>query len=287
MARHSVPKYQDLLWPTLRALITRGGSASIHELSEQIASDMKLSDEVLDVLHSEGPQSEFEYRLAWTRTYLKKYARTVDNTSRGIWTITTQGRKIKTEDKLRKLVRDRHAEETKTRRTQGKMPGGGNDHDEINGSEWKEVLLKIIRGIKPGAFERLCQFILRESGFLKVDVTGHSGDGGIDGTGILRVNLLSFHVRFQCKRYTGSVGARDIRDFRGAIIGRADKGLFITTGRFTKDAEREAIRDGAPAIDLIDGEALCDLLKDRSIGVTVKTKTVETVIPEKEYFTKF
>lgn len=122
----------------------------------------------------------------------------------------------------------------------------------------------------PDAFERLAQRILRESGFIRVEVTGRSGDGGIDGIGVLRVNLLSFHVLFQCKRYHGSVGASEIRDFRGAMVGRSDKGLFITTGTFTNEARREATRDGAPPIDLIDGDQLCDILKRLKLGVCVE-----------------
>ena len=112
--------------------------------------------------------------------------------------------------------------------------------------------------MEPGAFERLCQRVLRESGFTRVEVTGRSGDGGIDGAGVLRGDL----VRFQCKRHAGSVGAPAIRDFRGEVVGLSDKGLFITTGAFTKEAQREAVRDGAPTIDLIDGSELCILLKD-------------------------
>lgn len=115
-------------------------------------------------------------------------------------------------------------------------------------------------------FERLCQRILRQSGFLKVEVTGRSGDGGIDGVGVLRIALLSFQVYFQCKKWKGNVRAKDIRDFRGAMVGRTDKGLFMTTGSYTPDAQKEATRDGAPAIDLIDGEHLCDLLKDLETG---------------------
>ncbi len=137
----------------------------------------------------------------------------------------------------------------------------------------------------PSAFERLSQRLLREYGFIKVEVTGKSGDGGIDGTGVLRVNLLSFHVLFQCKRYSGSVGAGAVRDFRGAMVGRTDKGLIITTGTFTADARREATRDGAPAIDLVDGDALCDLLKDRGLGVTVRM--VEEVTVNEAAFADF
>jgi restriction system protein len=118
---------------------------------------------------------------------------------------------------------------------------------------------------------------LRESGFVKVEVTGRSGDGGIDGTGVLRLNLLSFHVLFQSKRYRGSVGAPIVRDFRGAMVGQADKGLIITTGTFTPEARRDATREGAPAIDLVDGEALCDLLKSLKIGVKVRTTESITV----------
>jgi restriction system protein len=141
---------------------------------------------------------------------------------------------------------------------------------------WKEHLLETLLTIEPSAFERLCQRVLRESGFVKVEVTGRSGDGGIDGTGVLRLNLLSFQVLFQSKRYRGSVGASVVRDFRGAMVGRADKGLIITTGTFTADARREATRDGAPAIDLVDGDALCDLL--RSLRIGVKVETVESVV---------
>ena len=110
----------------------------------------------------------------------------------------------------------------------------------------------------------MAQRLLRESGFTKVEVRGKTGDGGIDGVGVLRVNLVSFQVFFQCKRWKGSVGASEIRDFRGAMMGRADKGLFITTGTFTAQASDEATRDGATAIDLIDGDRLCELLKDNA-----------------------
>ncbi len=135
---------------------------------------------------------------------------------------------------------------------------------------WKDRLLATVKAMSPDAFERLAQRLLREAGFIKVEVTGRSGDGGIDGIGVLRVNLLSFQVLFQCKRYQGSVGAGAVRDFRGAMVGRSDKGLVITTGTFSADARREATRDGAPAIDLIEGDMLCDLLKSLQLGVSVQ-----------------
>ena len=280
MTKHQIPTSADLFWPTLNALEARGGSASIQELVEQVTADLLLPDEILDIPHNDGPKSEVDYRAAWARTRLKQVG-AIDNTSRGIWTITEMGRRIQTEKEIRELVRRERVKQRKERQSQTAEPEAENDGapDE---QDWKEALLGIVRQMKPDAFERLCQLVLRESGFTKVEVTGRSGDGGIDGAGVLRVNLISFHVRFQCKRYSGSVGAPEIRDFRGAMVGRADKGLFITTGGFTKDAQREAVRDGTPAIDLIDGIDLCILLKDLELGV--RTEAVEIAKPRPEFF---
>ena len=144
--------------------------------------------------------------------------------------------------------------------------------------QWREKLIECLRGMAPDAFERLCERLLRESGFIEVEVTGRSGDGGIDGNGIIRLaGLISFPVLFQCKRYRGNVSSGAVRDFRGAMQGRADKGLILTTGGFTNDAHREATRDGAPPIDLIDGELLINKLKELQLGVRISTKTVEVV----------
>ena len=282
MTTSEMPTHMDLLWPTLKALETRGGSASIQELFEQIANDLDIHDWILDQLHGSGPQTEVEYRAAWARTGLK-YVGAIENTSRGVWTITEKGRHIQSEDQIREFVRVANLERQTNKRkteTSSKVIRKGEDEE----PNWQVALLEVLRVMQPDAFERLCQRILRESGFTKVEVTGRSGDGGIDGAGVLRVNLISFHVRFQCKRYAGSVSAPEIRDFRGAMVGRADKGLFMTTGSFTRDAEREAVRDGAPAIDLISGTELCNLLRDLELGVTLET--VQVVNPTPEFFEK-
>ena len=278
MTEQKLPTYEDLLWPTLRVLTKRGGSATIQELSEDVAHELALADAVLNVRHGDGPGSEVDYRAAWARTHLK-WIRAVENPSRGVWTLTETGRRAQ-EAEVRDRVRQERAKRHQERRRDPKPDPV--DPDASNERDWKDSLLAIVRQIPPDAFERLCQRVLRESGFVKVEVTGRTGDGGIDGAGVLRVNLLSFHVRFQCKRYSGAVGTREIRDFRGAMVGRADKGLFLTTGGFTKDAQQEAVRDGAPAIDLIDGRDLCDLLKDHELGVG--TETVEVVRPRPEFF---
>ncbi len=162
--------------------------------------------------------------------------------------------------------------EAKEEREQS-LPNASETGDEISPDEqyddWKDELLDTLKAMDPSAFERLAQRLLREAGFVKVEVRGKVADGGIDGLGVLRVNLVSFQVYFQCKRYKGSVGSKEIRDFRGALQGRADKGLFITTGTFTSQASEEATRDGAIAIDLIDGDRLCELLKQYELGVRI------------------
>ncbi len=141
--------------------------------------------------------------------------------------------------------------------------------------------------MSPDAFERLCQRLLRESGFIQVEVTGRSGDGGIDGKGVVKLGgILSFHVIFQCKRYKDSVSSGAIRDFRGAMVGRADKGLFLTTGTFTQDARSEAQRDGAPPLDMIDGDDLIYMLKDLRLGIDVKEKMHEEISVNRDWFTK-
>ncbi|WP_350340776.1 restriction endonuclease [Candidatus Dormiibacter inghamiae] len=148
------------------------------------------------------------------------------------------------------------------------------DEGPVGSENWKDPLLDRLLGLSPSAFERLCQRLLKAAGFVTVIVTGRSGDGGIDGVGQHRLALLSFPVVFQSKRYRGSVGPDKVREFRGAMAGRGDKGLLITTGTFTPDASREATREGVPQIDLIDGDRLCDLLLEHRLGAKIVTSVV-------------
>jgi restriction system protein len=156
--------------------------------------------------------------------------------------------------------------------------------DVAGSSEWKEGLLSTLQNISPDQFERLARRLLREAGFVSATVTGKAGDGGIDGIGVYRVSLLSFPVFFQCKRYVGSVGSGAVRDFRGAMSGRGEKGLLITTGTYTSEAKRESTRDGAPPVDLIDGDQLCDLLKQYELGVHCTIRQIEDVAVAPGFF---
>ena len=267
-----LPSFDKFIIPIVHALRALGGSASVDELNTRVIQDLSLSDEVATYRRKTASVNEVPYRMAWARTYLKNGG-VLERTARGVWALTTHGREVSDADlkSIPTRVRKARPEVGQTIGDQTPTPFRPEETE-----TWKPRLLDILKQLSPDAFERLAQRILRESGFIKVEVTGRTGDGGIDGTGVLRIQLVSFQVLFQCKRYKDTVGASAIRDFRGAMVGRTDKGLFITTGRFTADARQEATRDGAPPIELIDGDELCELLRSLRIGIAIEI--VERVV---------
>ena len=276
----AVPKYDDLFNPLLAALHNLGSSASIAELEQSVAKVLKLTEADLEKPH-DGNRTKFSYNLAWVRTYLKRFG-LIENSARGVWALTAAGQKTSSVSKqeVKKLVQE------EDRRNRDKV-----DSLEVLEPEeigWEADALSALKKMPPDAFERLCQRVLRESGFIQVEVTGKSGDGGIDGRGVVKLGaILSFHVHFQCKRYKDTVSASVIRDFRGAMVGRADKGIILTTGTFTREAKAEALRDGAPPLDLIDGDEFVQMLKFYQLGITVKEKVVEEVTVASSWFENY
>lgn len=268
--------YDDMFNPLLQAMRELGGSASNSEVEEKVAEILNLSDKELNVIHR-GNRSKFSYRLAWTRNYLKRYG-LLENSRRGVWSLTKKGFEIKKVNKstVNKMVKSLDIVEKSKKIVDI-------NEDAETGEEWQDDLLNTIKKIDPSQFERLCQRLLRELGFANVVVEGRTNDGGIDGRGILKIGgVISFHVVFQCKRYKGSVGSPIVRDFRGAMSGRAEKGLLITTGTFSTEAKKEAKRDGATPIDLIDGIELSKTLKELNLGVEIEF--VEKVIIRQDFF---
>lgn len=285
MTKIDILTFDALMNPVIKALKELGGSGTIEEINTKTTEIVGLSDGQLEVLHDpeKGGQTEVEYRLGWTRTYLKKYG-VLENSSRGVWALTPKGRQL---DRVNpKTVKQFVKRFVQQQNKKARAVSDRGDLVEIDAeTSWRDEVLDILLEMDPSAFERLVQRLLRESGFTQVEVTGRTGDGGIDGRGIMRLGgLLSFQVIFQCKRYKGSVTVSQVRDFRGAMVGRADKGLLVTTGNFTKDAVREASRDGAPAIDLIDGDQLIDKLKELDLGVKTKVIEVEQITSDRKWF---
>ena len=283
-----VPSYDKMMIPVLQALFSLGGSGSNNEINEKVYELMNLSERVLQIPHNEkSTESEVDYRLGWSRTYLKKYS-LIDNSTRKIWTLIDPNLDVSklTSAEIVKFVREQIDSKKKVAYEENNLDVGIDIESDDNSIIWKDKLIETLLTIPPSGFEKLVQRLLRESGFVEVEVTGRSGDGGIDGKGIARMSgLLSFHVIFQCKRYKGSITPSQIRDFRGAMQRRADKGIFITTGNFTRDARKEATRDGAPPIDLIDGDLLCEKLKEFSLGV--ETKIVEEIEVDTAFFARY
>jgi restriction system protein len=268
------PKFVQLFEPVLLALRKLGGSARPAEVVEQIADDMNLPEEDLAETLDSGAL-RFRNLVAWARFYLVK-AGYIDASRRGVWALTEKGLATTSLDHGSALAVFK-AEHSKFPSSQGDHSKAEPVEEEISAptedggltvADYRQLALATLLGLPPAGFERFCQRLLRESGFQEVSVTGRSGDGGIDGIGILEVNpLVSFKVLFQCKRYKGSVVPSQVRDFRGAMSGRADKGIIITTGAFTTDARKEAVRDGAPPIELVDGEKLVDMLENLELGL--------------------
>jgi restriction system protein len=282
----------DLLYPTLEALRDLGGSARIDEIVERVAEREGFSDEDMAVRRSPGHHMGLiEYRLAWARNYLKNIG-AIENSSRGVWSLTPDG-KTMSADEIPDRVRTWKTEYNRAYYEKKKATADvlfDEDEEEAEAEpvlDWKEMLLDRLLEMQPDAFERLAQRLLKEAGFRNVEVLGRSGDGGLDGVGVYRVSLVSFPVFFQCKRYRGSVRAGAVRDFRGAMAGRGEKGLLISTGSFTRDARDEATRDGAPPVELIDGDDLCELLREYEVGVVTRERVIQEIEIDGAFFDQF
>lgn len=279
----NLPGYPALIEVTFIAIKELGGSGKNNEINEKAVQLLNLSEEVLAVPHLGSTSlSEVYYRLAWARTLLKNYGAIV-NSARCVWSITpgfsnmdkVDGDYIEKNCKKASKGSDTETPEQQMEDAGVEVP------EEVR--PWRKKLHNVLLNMNPYAFERLTQRLLRECGFDDVHVTKKSGDGGIDGTGKLKINgIFSFNIAFQCKRYQGSVGAPDIRDFRGSLTTDIEKGVFITTGTFSKQAVEEASNPGKQQIDLIDGEEYISKLAEFGIGV----REIKDYEIDEEYFLK-
>jgi len=280
----SVPTFDELINPAFIALKELGGSGSNDEIYEKVIELEGFSDELLSIPQSKNSnQSKVAYRLAWARTYLKKYG-VINNTSRGIWVINSNyenKEKFDTKELVKKVRLSSNA-------PKDILDDDILENDEIEipveNEKWRYELKEILYSIDPYEFEKLSQLVLREAGFSQVEVTKKSGDGGIDGIGKFKINgIISFKLAFQCKRYKGMVSSQEIRDFRGSMTTDIEKGLFITTGGFKRSAIKEATADGKKHIDLLDGDQLIDKLAELKLGV--KEEIIYSV--DRDFFEQF
>ena len=286
-SRHMVPNRYEMVKPTLASLRKRGGVASNQEIEEDIVAEMSLSEEAAAELHGEGPLTEVGYNAAWTRTLLRKIGAIEPaagpKTRQGVWTLTAKGRDVdwaesRAETQVKEAVRQyqeearqkKGQENSRTARTKAEQSASASPETDGDGAEdsWKADLMEVLRQLDPAAFERLCLLLLHATGIEDLVVKGGPGDGGADGTGRLKVGLVSFQVAFQAKRWSGTVGPAVVREMQGSMTSDVDHGIVITTGHFSPSAKTQAKAPGAKQVELVDGERLCELLDEHGLGVT-------------------
>lgn len=281
------PQFLVYISPIVETLKDMGGAGVTSDVIDRVIEKLQIPEKEVEKTIASGG-SRVRNRIQWARLYLTK-AGLLDSKIRGTWKLTDKGWNSVLSEKeveaLFKMVQSTFshvpAEENKNKKISSK-----NIEEDISTEEEEhsQKLLEIIHKLSATGFERICKRLLIECGFQNVQVTGKSGDNGIDGIGLLEINdLVSFKILFQCKRYKDSVGPGAIRDFRGAMQGRADKGIILTTGRFTKDAKLESIRDGVPPIELVDGEKLVEMFEKYELGL--KPKTVYDI--DQSFFEEF
>jgi restriction system protein len=273
------PAFLRYAVPILDTLKELGASGAAGEVVDRVIERCNLSEKEQQETTSNG-QSRVRNQIAWARFYLVK-AGLLGASERGVWALTPTGRTSELNaDGVLALFKDVHRQfsgkEAGTAAPPDKVASGESETEMLEGEpdaapdDYKVELLATLRSLPPAGFEQVCRRLLLESGFQQVVVTGRSNDGGIDGHGLLEVNpLVSFKVLFQCKRYgeRGSVTPSQVRDFRGAMQGRADKGLILTTATFSTEARKEATRDGVPPIELVDGDKLVAMFERAGIGL--------------------
>lgn len=272
------PQFLIYVKPLVEVLKNLGGSGATADVIDQVIMYMGIPDSEVEETISSGA-SKVRNRIQWARMYLVK-SDLMDSSQRGVWKLTEKGYEAKlSEEFIYSLFKKVHSTFQQDKKVKILTPVLEPDEIVVEDEAHGETLLAILKNLPPNGFEKICKRLLSEVGIHDVLITGGSGDQGIDGTGVIKVNeVVGFTVIFQCKRYKDSVVPHHVRDFRGTMQGRADKGIIITTGRFTAEAKREAIRDGVPPIELIDGERLITLFEKYQLGL--KPKVVYDLVPD-------
>lgn len=281
MAKKSKAEFIRWMGPMLDALRELGGSGKPREVVDLIAERCDLSDERLEETLKSG-QTRFYNQAHWARQYLA-WEGLLDSSTRGVWTLTPKGYETSLDEteardislkwvKIHAASRKKEEGAASSTDVETAADSATDIETEDGESSQEGDLLALLKKVTPQGFERICALLLRESGFVKVSITGGSADEGIDGIGTVEVNpFVSFKVLFQCKRYKGTVSRAQVGDFRNAMIGRVDKGIIMTTGTFSRDAVREAERDGAPPVELVDGQKLVEMFEKVELGLHRKT----------------
>lgn len=279
------PQFIRFFRPILKLLLESGGTSTPAEIVDRSIEMAHITEAEQEAVNKNG-QSRVKNQVHWARQYLV-WGGYLDSSRHGVWSLTDKAKDMAPND-IDPLEIFKNVQRTRSQGKQHQIPKTSPPDEpppnELEGQDHRSRLMEVLKSISPDGFERLSQRLLRESGFQHVTVTGKSGDGGIDGIGTLQVNpFVSFNVLFQCKRYQGTVTPSQVRDFRGAMMGRADKGIILTTGTFTLEAKKEARRDGVPPIELVDGDNLVDMFERLQLGLIPK----QTYDVDEKFFNEY
>ena len=305
MTPDELPAYSDLILPTVRAVITLGGSATGREITSQILADLAPSDDMLAVAQENRPDaSVLMERIAWARSYAKLIG-ALESPKRGVFLVTALGKELaglpEEEGQQRAVALDREYRRNRAQRVKTKPIPAPNSAEEVETEEeeeallragetgteperWQDVLLARLHRLSPDSFEEFVLYLLRLYG-LELERVGGSGDEGIDGIGTAPISaVLSSRVAVQVKRYDPngkSIGREVVALFqRDAQTKGAERAILVTLGKFSEPARRAAIVT-SPTVDLIDGNRLADLVREQKLGVRSVIKV------EPEWFNKF
>jgi restriction system protein len=255
-----MPPIKDLYFPLLTTLDKLGGSGNNEEIADEFSASLPIPEELKIFPHLNSiTKTELVYRMEWAKTRLKK-AGIITNSKRSVWSFSPSFsvNRFATPVELLAFIQNQRSDDGIS------LPRLPEYKDT---DAWQDQVNKVLLAMNPYAFERLIQRLLRESGFVQVQVTKRSGDCGIDGKGKMQIGMLRFSVAFQCKRYTSPVGSPVVRDFRGSLSSEYEKGIIYTTSTYTREAKEEASKPGAAQIDLVDGKELVELLAKYQIGL--------------------
>lgn len=300
MNAEDLPAYSDLILPVLRAVQKLGGSAQSAEIVDQVLSDLDPSEEALAVTFPNRPHhSVLIDRIMWGRSYAKLIG-ALESPKRAVFLLTSLGRELlalpETEGTRRAKELDREFRRNRSPRRQpvessspegfrtstatddvGTEPDNTEllDDDDPAGENnaWRDELLARLHGLSPVGFEEFTIYLLRLYG-LELERVGKTGDKGIDGIGFAPISpVLSSRVAVQVKKYDPkgtSVSRDEVSLFQNDAKKRgAERAIFVTLGRYSKAAREEAI-DGSPTVDLIDGDQLAALIRDKELGVSMQ-----------------
>ena len=268
------PDFLKFFKPLIETLKENGGAGKTSDITDSVIERMNIPEEDLEVKLSSGAY-KVRNSIQFARLYLVK-ADLMDSSSRGLWKLTEKGFNSNlNEDKVYAIFKEvqegLNNNSKKKSKTEKKKIEEEIENEEVEDESHNTTLLNILKNLSPSGFEKICKRLLIEIGLENVHVSGKPNDQGIDGSGVIKINeVINFTVIFQCKRYKETVSPSYIRDFRGTMQGRADKAIFITTGRFTQESKNEAKRDGVPPIELIDGEKLVSLFEKYELGLKPK-----------------